>query len=55
MNSPLIALELQTLMCVMDVGTIHYLNLIKEIGIGVLNIKVQIDNLNVIDPLQQLM
>jgi hypothetical protein len=35
-------------MFVMDVGIIHNINLIEEIGIGVLYIKEQTDNLNVI-------
>jgi dihydropteroate synthase len=37
----------------MDVGTHQYTNLIKEIGIGVLFIKEQKDNLNVIRLLPQ--
>jgi hypothetical protein len=35
-------------MYVMAVGTIHYSNSIREIGTGVLNMKIALDNLNVI-------
>jgi hypothetical protein len=35
-------------MYVMVVGTIHYLSLTREIGTGVLNMKIALDNLNVI-------
>jgi hypothetical protein len=35
-------------MCVMAVGTILCLSLIREIGCGVLNMKIALDNLNVI-------